>query len=78
MNCGLLARYGRLDMVARWRDVLHDGTGALRGVWMLVATPGANDVPLLDGQPVPVISRNEWTRIPREWLANVHRAGATA
>jgi serine/threonine protein kinase len=75
-RCGLLARYDRLDLVARWRGLLHDRVGALTALWMLVATAGASDVPLLDGKAVPVLSRNEWARIPDDWLRNVHRAGA--
>jgi hypothetical protein len=75
VHCGLLARYDRLDLVARWRGLLHDRHGALTALWMLVATTGTNDVPLLDGKAVPVLSRNEWARIPEDWLRNVHRAG---
>jgi hypothetical protein len=72
---GLLARYDRLDLVPKWRDLLHGGGTALRALWLLLATSGASDVPLLDGKAVPVITRNEWARIPTEWLKNVHRAG---
>ncbi|HEY8545530.1 MAG TPA: BREX system serine/threonine kinase PglW, partial [Acidimicrobiales bacterium] len=74
-RCGLLARYDRLDAVATWRDLLHRGGTPLQALWMLVATLGASDVPLLDGKAVPVLTRNEWTRIPADWLRNVHRAG---
>jgi hypothetical protein len=75
VRCGLLARYDRLDLVASWRGLLHDRRGALTALWMLVGTTGASDVPLLDGKAVPVLSRNEWARIPEDWLRNVHRAG---
>lgn len=74
-RCGLLARYDRLDLIATWREVLHGSGTPLQALWMLVATSGASDVPLLDGKAVPVLTRNEWTRIPAEWLMNVHRAG---
>jgi hypothetical protein len=67
-RCGLLARYRRLDVVAQWRDVLHDPATALNGLWLLVSAPGTTDVPLLDGEAVPVLTRNEWARIPHEWL----------
>lgn len=77
-RCGLLARYKRLDMVARWRDVVHDRSTALDALWLLVAAPGTTDVPMLDGEAVPVITRNEWARIPDDWLRNSHRAMATA
>lgn len=73
-RCGLLARYDRLDVVARWRDLVHDRTNPLDALWLLVATPGTTDVPMLDNVAVPVLTRNEWTRIPNDWLRNAHRA----
>lgn len=71
-RCGLLARYKRLDVVARWRDIVHDPTTSLDALWLLVSAPGTTDVPILDGQAVPVLTRNEWARIPGDWLRNVH------
>jgi serine/threonine protein kinase len=76
-NLGLLARYDRLDVVARWRDVLHAGGTELTAIWLLMPSSSATEVPLLDGRAVPVISRNEWSLIPRDWLRNAHRTGAT-
>lgn len=75
---GLLARYDRLALVSEWRDSLFTGGHALKALWLLVATPESEAVPKLDNHPVPVISKNEWVRIPREWLENAHRAGVTA
>jgi hypothetical protein len=78
-RCGLLARYGRLDLVARWRELVHAADTRLEGLWLLVATPATSDVPHLDGQAVPVLTRNEWARIPADWLRNAHRTlGATS
>jgi hypothetical protein len=71
-HCGLLARYNRLDVVARWRDVVHDSATALEALWLLVSSPATSDVPMLDGEAVPVLTRNEWTRIPDDWLRNAH------
>lgn len=71
-RCGLLARYKRLDVVARWRDTVHDPTTALDALWLLVSAPGTTDVPMLDGEAVPVLTRNEWARIPEDWLRNAH------
>jgi serine/threonine protein kinase len=72
-RCGLLARYKRLDVVARWRDTIHDPSTALDALWLLVAAPGTTDVPMLDGEAVPVLTRNEWARVPSDWLGNAHR-----
>lgn len=71
-RCGLLARYRRLDVVARWRDAVHDRSTPLAALWVLVAAPGTTDVPMLDGEAVPVLTRNEWARIPGDWLRNAH------
>jgi len=78
---GLLARYGHLDVLERLRDRITSpaGTGThLRGLWVLVPSDEQNALPTLDRKPVPVISSNQWARIPEAWLANAHRAGAGA
>jgi hypothetical protein len=43
---------------------------------MLVVSDEAQELPVLDGKPVPVITRAEWASIPEPWLQNVHRGGA--
>ena len=75
-NLGLLARYDRMDVVAQWRDLLYAGSTGLSALWVLLPSSAASDVPMLDGRAVPVISRNEWSRIPGDWLRNAHRTGA--
>lgn len=75
-RCGLLARYKRLDIVARWRDAVHDPSTTLDALWLLVSVPGTTDVPMLDGEAVPVLTRNEWARVPDDWLRNAHRTGS--
>jgi serine/threonine protein kinase len=77
-NGGLLARYDRLDLFARWRELVHQGGSSLQALWLVVATSGASDAPLLGGKAVPVLTRNEWTHIPPEWLRNLHRAAGVA
>jgi len=77
-RCGLLARYKRLAVVARWRDSVHDPDTPTEALWMLVSAPGTTDVPMLDGEAVPVLTRNEWARIPNDWLRNAHRTGSPA
>lgn len=78
---GLLARYDRLEVLERLRDRVTSpaGTGAaLRGLWVLVPADEQNALPTLDRKPVPVISSNQWARVPEAWLANAHRAGSAA
>ena len=43
-----------------------------------MSAPGTTDVPMLDGEAVPVLTRNEWARIPNDWLRNAHRTGSPA
>ena len=76
-NVGLLARYDRLDLVAAWRGSLHMGGHPLRAIWLLIPSTVASDVPMLDHRAVPVVSRNEWSRIPADWLKNAHRGART-
>jgi hypothetical protein len=71
-RCGLLARYKRLDVVARWRDIVHDPSSPVDALWLLTSAPGTTDLPMLDGEAVPVLTRNEWARIPDDWLRNAH------
>jgi hypothetical protein len=77
---GLLARYDRLDVLERLRDRVTSpaGTGApLRGLWLLIPSDEQNALPTLDFKPVPVISSNQWARIPETWLTNAHRGGTS-
>ncbi|MEZ5229966.1 MAG: hypothetical protein R2710_25875 [Acidimicrobiales bacterium] len=75
---GLLARFDRLDLVASWRSALHEGGNPLQALWLLVPAATATDVPMLDGRAVPVISRNEWSHLPEDWLRNAHRSGVAS
>jgi hypothetical protein len=78
---GLLGRYDCLDVLERLRDGITSpgGSGAaLRGVWVLLASDEQNALPTLDRKPVPVISSNQWARIPEAWLANAHRSAASS
>ncbi|MGH7859951.1 MAG: BREX system serine/threonine kinase PglW, partial [Candidatus Binatia bacterium] len=70
---GLLARYDRLDLLEWVRDQVTRRDG-LHGAWVLVASDAQSDLPKLDGQAVPVITRGQWERIPNAWLANLHRS----
>ena len=59
-----LQRYGQVVMLTRIAQAVQDG--ALHGAWLLIpATPG-NQMPLLIGAAVPVITNNQWAHIPEE------------
>ena len=77
LDLGLLARYDRMEQVARWRDRLHSGDGRLGALWLLVGSTGGAERPTIDRRAVPVLSGNDWARIPDSWLKNTHRAAAS-
>jgi len=67
-NPGLLARYGQLDLLSE----LMQSTGrpgGPPGLWILIPSDAQQQRPTLDGQPVPVFTNAQWTRIPDLWLA---------
>ena len=72
---GLLARYDQLGLFDRLRARIMDGE-QLRTCWTLLPADDQADRPLVDGHAVPVLTPNEWARVPRSWLKNVHRAAA--
>ena len=75
MNCGLLKRYDQLDLLERLRDQAGTREG-LPGLWVLIPSDDQEELPVLDGKPVPVITPGQWARIPDGWLKNLHRTGA--
>ena len=72
-HVGLLARYGELAFFDRLRARLMDGV-PMQACWTLLPADDQTDRPLIDGDAVPVLTPNEWARIPRSWLKNLHRA----
>ncbi len=72
-HLGLLARYDQMALLDRLRSRAMAGDG-LRGCWALVPADEQAELPLVDGRPVPVLTPNEWSRVPRPWLRNLHRA----
>ena len=72
-HVGLLARYGELGFFDRLRARLMDGV-PMQACWTLLPADDQTDRPLIDGDAVPVLTPNEWARIPRSWLKNLHRA----
>lgn len=75
-HLGILARYGLLDVLERLRErtqLRPEQPHALHGVLLLVATEGIQEQPVLDGHPIPVLSRAAWADVPESWIQNVHR-----
>lgn len=75
-HLGILARYGLLDVLERLRErtqLRPEQPHALHGVLLLVATEGLQEQPVLDGQPIPVLSKAAWCDVPEPWIQNVHR-----
>jgi hypothetical protein len=71
---GLLARYDRLDLLERLRDMVGTPGGALHGLWVLLPSDEGVALPTLNGKPVPVISSGQWARVPDAWIYNAHRS----
>ena len=75
MHPGLIARYDQMTMLETLRDkVGHDVP--CPGVWVLVATDGQNDMPMLDNAEIPLITPGQRARVSEAWVDNVHRGHA--
>ena len=46
----------------------------MQACWTLLPADDQTDRPLIDGDAVPVLTPNEWARIPRSWLKNLDYA----
>ena len=73
---GLLARYGQLDVVHRLREACAERRAP--GYVLLVPADALAAMPVIDGEPLPVVLRSDWERVPRAWLQNAHRGRAHA
>jgi serine/threonine protein kinase len=67
-----LARYGQVSLLPRLAAAVQDGR--LHGAWWLIPASPQQDLPMLDGQAVPVITANQWATVPEGWCRNLHRA----
>jgi hypothetical protein len=69
---GLIARYGLMSILEKLREqVGHDAP--CPGLWVLVATDGQNDMPVLDRAVIPLITPGQRAKISEAWIDNVHR-----
>jgi hypothetical protein len=69
-----LQRYGQVVMLTRLHQAVQDGQ--LHGAWLLIPASPQTEMPLLDGEAVPVITNNQWAHVPESWCQNLHRSGA--
>jgi serine/threonine protein kinase len=68
---GLLARYGKMDMISRLQDQTLRPEG-LHGLWMLIPSDDQTTGPAINGEAVPVITPSQWASTPRIWIRGVH------
>jgi hypothetical protein len=43
------------------------------GLWVLVATDGQNDMPILDHAEIPLITPGQRAKVSESWIDNLHR-----
>jgi hypothetical protein len=72
---GMISRYDLMSVLETLRDkVGHDA--ACPGLWVLVATDGQNELPVLDGAEIPLITPGQRAKVSESWIENVHRGRA--
>jgi hypothetical protein len=64
---GLLARYGQLGVLQRLQQSAGR-SGGPPAVFVLLAADGQHQLPMIDGQVLPVISSNQWLPVPVAWV----------
>jgi serine/threonine protein kinase len=69
---GLIARYDMMSILEKLRDkVGHDA--ACPGLWVLVATDGQSDMPVLDHAVIPLITPGQRAKVSEAWINNEDR-----
>ena len=72
VNPGLIARYDLMPILESLRDkVGHDAP--CPGLWVLVASDGQNDMPILDHAEIPLITPGQRAKVSESWIDNLHR-----
>ncbi len=72
---GLIARYDLMSILETLRDRAgHDAP--CPGAWVLVATDGQSDMPLLDHAEIPIITPGQRAKVSESWIDNLHRGRA--
>ncbi len=70
---GLFARYGRMGTISTLVADIGRSDGPW-GIWVLAPEHGANPLPMIAGQPIPIINAAHHTRLSEHWLRNAHRS----
>ena len=73
-RCGLLARYRQLDLLAAVQDQCLRGAAQAARV-LCIARRTATHLPVIDGQPVPVVVASAWAQPGAAWLSRTAAAG---
>jgi hypothetical protein len=69
---GLIAHFDQMAVLETLRDkVGHDVP--CPGIWVLVATDGQHDMPMLDNAEIPLITPGQRARVSEAWVDNVPR-----
>jgi len=72
VNPGMIARYDLMAILETLRDkVGHDAP--CPALWVLVATDGQNEMPILDHAEIPLITPGQRAKVSESWIDNVHR-----
>jgi hypothetical protein len=72
----MIARDDQMSILETLRDkVGHDAP--CPGLWVLVATDGQNDMPVLDHAEIPLITPGQRAKVSESWIDNVHRGKTT-
>ena len=65
-----------MSILEKLRDkVGHDVT--CPGLWVLVATDGQNDMPVLDHAVIPLITPGQRAKVSEAWISNEDRGEVT-
>jgi serine/threonine protein kinase len=77
VNPGLLARYDRMDLVAKAADEVAR-TGGIHGLWLLVPANDQAPLPVLNQKAIPITNAAQHVRLTETWISNRHRAATAA
>jgi serine/threonine protein kinase len=77
-EAAVLARYGALDVLTSLIGEAGRSGSGLKSLWLVVPQDRSSDLPLLDREPVPVTTPNQWLRLPDAWIVNAHRGRTPA
>ena len=71
-NPGLLARYDRMDLIARLADDVGRKEGIF-GLWILVPAQDQSPLPVINHKAIPVTNAAQHARLTEDWVFNRHR-----